>query len=312
MGVGHFGSVSKGVLDLDKNTVVAVKIISLDLKGATKSFMAECDVLRYTRHRNLLKVITACSSTDFHGNDFKALVYEFMSNGNLQQWTYNDQHAERALNLLQRVNIAIDTACALDYLHDNCNCNISIVHCDLKPANILLDNNMVAHVGDFGLAGFHLLSSSCINNSSVAIKGTIGYTPPEYGLGSRVSKEGDIYSYGIVLIEMMVAKPPTAGMFKEGLDLHKYVKKALFKNQLSKVIDPRLLDDCNGARNGVQDENSAANVCKMKCIKSLIKVGLKCSVDSPQNRIKIKDAINDLQDTKDTFLKELCIINRYM
>uniref|UniRef100_A0A803MCJ9 Protein kinase domain-containing protein n=1 Tax=Chenopodium quinoa TaxID=63459 RepID=A0A803MCJ9_CHEQI len=114
VGVGHFDSVYKGVLDLDQNKmVVAVKIISLNLKGATKSFMEECEALRISRHRNLLKVVTACSSMDFKGNDFKALVYEFMPNGNLQQWIHVDQH-ERTLSLIQRLNIAIDVACALD------------------------------------------------------------------------------------------------------------------------------------------------------------------------------------------------------
>ncbi|XP_021725410.1 receptor kinase-like protein Xa21 [Chenopodium quinoa] len=311
VGAGHFGSVYKGVLDLEHNkkVIVAVKVISLDLKGATKSFMAECEVLRNIRHRNLLRIITACSSTDFRGNDFKALVYEFMPNGNLQQWIHNNQHTENILSLVQRVSIAIDVACALDYLHNYC--DIPIIHCDLKPANILLDNDMVANVGDFGLARFHSQSSSRIT-SSVAVKGTVGYAAPEYGLGSRVSKEGDMYSFGIVLIEMMIAQSPTSSMFEEGLDLHKYAKKALSTDRLSRVVDPRLLDDSDGAGNGNQDIISATNVCRMKCIKSLMQLGVKCSVDSPQKRIKIEDAIKELQVTKDTFLEELRIINRYM
>ncbi|XP_021720192.1 probable LRR receptor-like serine/threonine-protein kinase At3g47570 [Chenopodium quinoa] len=305
VGVGHFGSVYKGVLDLDKkNMVVAVKIFSLDLKGATKSFMAECEALRMSRHRNLLKVVTACSSMDFKGNDFKALVYEFMPNGNLQQWIHIGKY-ERTLNLIQRVNIAIDVACALDYLHNYC--DIPIIHCDLKPSNILLDNDMVAHVGDFGLARFHL-HARVSYSSSLAVRGTVGYVAPEYGLGSIVSEEGDIYSYGIVLLEMMTAKTPTDRMFGGDLDLHKYAKSALLTDQLSKIIDPRLLD----ARNGNQDETLASTDCYIKCIKSVVKVGLKCSVQSSLYRITIKDAINELLGTKDKLLKELRIINRYM
>uniref|UniRef100_A0A803MCJ8 Protein kinase domain-containing protein n=1 Tax=Chenopodium quinoa TaxID=63459 RepID=A0A803MCJ8_CHEQI len=81
---------------------------------------------------------------------------------------------------------------------------------------------------------------------------------PEYGLGSMVSEEGDIYSYGIVLLEMMTAKTPTDRMFGGDLDLHKYAKSALLTDQLSKIIDPRLLDDSIGARNRNQDETLLA------------------------------------------------------
>ncbi|KMT08550.1 hypothetical protein BVRB_6g138300 isoform B [Beta vulgaris subsp. vulgaris] len=174
LGSGGFGSVYKGVLDLESHVVVAVKVIKLEQKGARKSFMAECEALRKIRHRNLVKVVTACSSTDFQGNDFKALIYEFMPNGNLQQWIRDDQH-QKALSLIQRVSIAIDVASALDYLHNNC--DVPIIHCDLKPSNILLDNDMVAHVGDFGLAKFHVPAST-YNSSSVAVKGTVGYAAP--------------------------------------------------------------------------------------------------------------------------------------
>ncbi|XP_021720409.1 probable LRR receptor-like serine/threonine-protein kinase At3g47570 [Chenopodium quinoa] len=235
LGVGRFGSVYKGVLDRESNMVVAVKVISLEQRGATKSFMAECAALRSIRHRNLLKIVTVCSS-----NDFKALVYVFMKNGSLHQWIHTDPNL-RTLSLLQRVKIAIDVASALDYLHNAC--DEPIIHCDLKPSNILLDDDMVAHVGDFGLARFHLRASAN-NSSSVAIKGTVGYAAPEYGVGSMVSKEGDVYSYGIVLLELMTSINPTDWMFEGGLDLHNHAKSAtLLPNQLINIIDPRLLDN---------------------------------------------------------------------
>ncbi|KAF8711088.1 hypothetical protein HU200_029094 [Digitaria exilis] len=138
--------------------VVAIKVFSLETRGAQKSFIAECGALRNVRHRNLVPILTACSSIDSNGNDFKALVY--------------------------RLSIMVDVADALAYLHHNH--QGSIVHCDLKPSNILLDDNMVAHVGDFGLARFRSDStgqSFADSNptSSVAIKGTIGYIAPEQG-----------------------------------------------------------------------------------------------------------------------------------
>ncbi|KAK9747933.1 hypothetical protein RND81_02G024600 [Saponaria officinalis] len=144
----------------------------LQQQGATKSFIAECKALRNTRHRNLVKIITVCSSTDFQRNDFKALVYEFMPKGNLDRWLHETGH----LTLLQRMDIAIDVAHALNYLHyEN---ETPIVHCDLKPSNILLDEDMVAHVGDFGLAKSFAHPGSLNQSSSVGVEGTVGYGAP--------------------------------------------------------------------------------------------------------------------------------------
>lgn len=179
IGVGSFGSVYRGYLHQHER-LVAVKVLNLQQRGASKSFMAECKALGKVRHRNLLKIVTSCSSMDYDGNDFKALVFDFMPNGNLESWLHvNEQHESRNLNLKQMLDIAIDVAHALDYLHNHC--EIPIVHCDLKPSNILLDDDMVAHVGDFGLA--KLLSGvtnsfSRDQTNSSAIKGTVGYVAP--------------------------------------------------------------------------------------------------------------------------------------
>lgn len=184
IGSGSFGSVYKGILGPNQ-TVVAVKVLHLHERGALKSFLAECEALRNIRHRNLVRVLTACSSVDFRGNDFKALVYEFMPNGSLQSWLQPIPNAEdidgelRMLSLIQRLNIAIDVASALYYLHHHC--QKLIVHCDIKPSNILLDNDLNAHVGDFGLARFIPGSeskSSPNQSSSVGLQGTIGYAAP--------------------------------------------------------------------------------------------------------------------------------------
>ncbi|XP_074279755.1 uncharacterized protein LOC141605023 [Silene latifolia] len=170
LGMGSFGSVFKGILD---GKAVAVKVLNLQHRCASKSFMAECNTLRNVRHRNLIGIITACSSIDFQRNDFRALVYEFMPNGSLDRWLHG---VDGNMSLAQRVDLAIDVAHAISYLHHEC--ETPIVHCDLKPSNILLDNDMVAHVGDFGLARFLTQPRHPNQSSTIGIKGTVGYAAP--------------------------------------------------------------------------------------------------------------------------------------
>ena len=166
--------------------MVAIKVFNLETRGAQKSFIAECDALRNVRHRNLVPILTACSTIDSNGNDFKALVYEFMPRGDLHNLLYSTRESEgssylNCVSLDQRLSIIVDVSDALAYLHHSH--QGTIVHCDLKPSNILLDNDMVAHVGDFGLARFKFSSttSSAVDSystSTAAIKGTIAYVAP--------------------------------------------------------------------------------------------------------------------------------------
>ncbi|XP_026390617.1 probable LRR receptor-like serine/threonine-protein kinase At3g47570 [Papaver somniferum] len=200
VGVGSYGSVYKGslILKQETTTTVAVKVLDLKRRGASKSFMAECEAIRCIRHRNLVKILTSCSTTDYKGNEFKDLVSEFMPNGNLENWlhpTANDEQlqrsARRSLSFMERLNVAIDVASALGYLHHHC--GTPIVHCDLKPSNVLLDNDLNGHVGDFGLAKFlgevviNFNSEQQNNSTSVGIRGSISYAAPEYGMGREVS-----------------------------------------------------------------------------------------------------------------------------
>ncbi|CAL5057149.1 unnamed protein product [Urochloa decumbens] len=179
IGRGSYGTVYRGRLKESKMEV-AVKVFDMDMHGAEKSFMSECEALRGIQHRNLLPIETACSTVDHNGNPFKALIYEFMPNGNLDTWLHhkNDSKDPKCLGLTQRINIALNIADALEYLHHNC--GNPIIHCDLKPSNVLLDADMNARLGDFGIARFYqnprLPSAGSI--SSIGVKGTIGYIAP--------------------------------------------------------------------------------------------------------------------------------------
>ncbi|KAM7481713.1 hypothetical protein LguiB_006296 [Lonicera macranthoides] len=259
IGVGSFCTVYKGILNLEEK-VVAVK-----------------------------------------GNDFKALVYEFMFNGSLGRWLHSSQEANdgpserQTLNLRQRVNIATDVVCALDYLHNSC--GRLIVHCDLKPNNILLDGDMVAHVGDFGQARLHLDSSYSNQSNTVGIRGTIGYTAPEYGMGGEISAKGDVYSYGILVLEMITGKRPTDPQFTEGLNLHNYAKMSL-PNCVMEIVDPMLLNNIEEeASTIVSDGNQrlqASNENIEDSLISLVKIGVTCSMQSPQDRIDITSVVREL------------------
>ncbi|XP_058110857.1 probable LRR receptor-like serine/threonine-protein kinase At3g47570 [Magnolia sinica] len=297
IGAGSFASVYKGILH-HFGTMVAMKVFNLQRQGALRSFMAECEALRNIRHRNLVKILTCCSSIDFKGNDFKALVYEYMPSGSLETWLHKDNHDQltRSLKFTQRLNIAIDVASALDYLHNHC--ETSIIHRDLKPSNILLDDDMIAHVSDFGLARFLF---EVAQTSSVGMKGSIGYIAPEYAMGGKASTQGDVYSYGILLLEMITGKGPINDMFKDNLSLHHYAKLAL-PEQVVGIVDPQLLleeaeaTQCNGkhinTRNKMHD-----------CLISMVKIGVLCSAESPRERMVMRDVVAEMRAIKDLFLR---------
>ncbi|CAL5387712.1 unnamed protein product [Camellia sinensis] len=297
IGVGNYGFVYKGILN-QVQTVVAVKVLSLEHKGASKSFMSECKALRSIRHRNVLKILSVCSSMDFQGNEFMALVYEFMVNGSLEKWLHkdgvqNEGQEEESSNLkfIHRLNIAIDVASAIEYLH--CHCDLTIIHGDLKPSNVLLDDEMTAHVGDFGLAKIISTVSSEVvqyQSNSTAVRGTIGYVAPEYAMGNIASPLADVYSYGILLLEMLTGKKPTDNVFKDDLSLHSFVESAL-PDQVMEIVDPRILS-----------EDEPISWLKDNLV-SVLRIGIACSMESPGDRMQIQYVVNELCKIKNAYEK---------
>ncbi|CAL5021592.1 unnamed protein product [Urochloa decumbens] len=295
LGKGRYGSVYKCTLE-GEDKPVAVKVFNLQQLGSSKSFQAECEALRRVRHRSLIKIITCCASIDNQGQDFKALVIDLMPNGSLYGWLhpkYSTATLNNTLSLAQRLDIAVHVMDALDYLHNHC--QPPIVHCDVKPSNILLAEDMSARVGDFGISRILLETGTSQNsNSTIGIRGSIGYVAPEYGEGSPISTLGDVYSLGILLLEMFTGRSPTDDMFRETVDLHKFSESAL-PDRVLEITDPTIW-----VHNDVNDKITRSRV--QECLVSVISIGISCSKQQPRDRMPIRDAAMEMHAIRDANL----------
>ncbi|XP_043694911.1 putative leucine-rich repeat receptor-like serine/threonine-protein kinase At2g24130 [Telopea speciosissima] len=314
IGSGSYGHVYKGVLG--DGTLVAVKVLKLQTGNSTKSFNRECQVLKRIRHRNLMRIITACSLPDF-----KALVLPYMANGSLESHLYPSHQDQGTglrsgssdLSLIQRVNICSDIAEGMAYLHHHS--PIKVIHCDLKPSNVLLNDEMTALVSDFGIARL-VMNVEAGNNGGVEnmgnstanmLAGSIGYIAPEYGYGAKTSTKGDVYSFGILVLEMVTRKRPTDDMFASGLSLHKWVKNH-FHGRVEKVIDSSLM-------RAERDQSPEVQKMWEVAISELIELGLLCTQEAQSTRPSMLDAADDLNrlkryldgDTTATFASSLGI-----
>ncbi|XP_059668868.1 probable LRR receptor-like serine/threonine-protein kinase At3g47570 [Cornus florida] len=276
IGKGGIGSVYKGIFT--DGMVAAVKVFNLEQQGAFQSFDAECEVMRNIRHRNLVKIISSCSNLDFI-----ALVLEYMPNGNLDRWLYSHNYC---LTIVQRLCIMIDVASAVKYLHHGSSTSTPVVHCDLKPSNILLDEDRVAHVGDFGIAKLLMENNSMGQTKTL---GTIGYMAPEYGSAGIVSAMADVYSYGILLMETFTRKKPTDDLFLGELSLKHWVCES-FPSEMLEVVDANLLRG--------EEENFAST---KNCLSSLLELALECTTDLPEERVNMKNVLARLKKIKITF-----------
>ncbi|XP_059076992.1 putative leucine-rich repeat receptor-like serine/threonine-protein kinase At2g24130 [Cryptomeria japonica] len=230
----------------------------------------------------------------FMGNPGLCLVLEFACNGSLERHLHPDRDDDEGFckfGLSECLSIAVDVAHGLEYLHHDCplqivhhDCPLQIVHCDLRPSNVLLDANMTALVNDFGISRLTTKNSmDSLSTTTFALKGSIGYIAPEYGLGGNASIKGDVYSCGILILEMVTRKRPSDDMFVGDMTLQKWVSSA-FPNRLAEIVDSGLIVGEN-----MEDNNYLI---------SLIHVGLLCSSESPRERPSIRDVCNALESLK--------------
>lgn len=272
LGSGSYGSVFRGTLTDGSN--IAVKVFHLQSEGANRSFDSECEVLASIRHRNIIRILSCCSN-----EDIKALVLEYMPNGSLESWLYACNYY---LNMLQRMNIAIDVAAALEYLHHD---HVPpIVHCDLKPSNIFLDQDMIARICDFSIAKLFGEREVLVQTKTLA---TIGYMAPEYGTEGIVSTSGDVYSFGVILLEMFTMKKPTDDIFGEELNLKQWITKSLHADSIMDVVDSNLVGHEDVQLHG-----------RKECLADIFHLGLDCLAESPRERINMRDILLRLKKIK--------------
>ncbi|XP_055818967.1 G-type lectin S-receptor-like serine/threonine-protein kinase RLK1 [Solanum dulcamara] len=192
VGRGAFGIVYKGVMPIGSRNVVAIKKLDRVAHEAEKDFMTEVNVISQTHHKNLVRLLGYCNE-----GPHRLLVYEYMSNGTLASFIFGDPKPTWS----QRTYIAMGIARGLAYLHEEC--STQIIHCDIKPQNILLDDYHFARISDFGLSKLMMINQS---RTLTNIRGTRGYVAPEWFRNSQVTVKVDVYSFGVLLLEIITCR----------------------------------------------------------------------------------------------------------
>ncbi|XP_060202308.1 putative serine/threonine-protein kinase [Lycium barbarum] len=265
IGGGGFGVVYKGALR--DETRIAIKCLSAESKQGTKEFLTEINMISNTRHPNLVQLIGCCVES---GN--RMLIYEYLENNSLASALLGSKSKRVSLDWPKRVAICLGVASGLAFLHEEA--APPIVHRDIKASNILLDENLHPKIGDFGLAK---LFPENVTHLSTQVAGTIGYLAPEYALFGQLTKKADIYSFGVLVLEIISGRSSSKAAFGvELLVLVEWVWKLREEGRLLDIVDPELT------------EYPEAELLRF------IKVALFCTQAAPTQRPKMKQVIEML------------------
>ncbi|XP_006854585.3 G-type lectin S-receptor-like serine/threonine-protein kinase RLK1 [Amborella trichopoda] len=267
LGKGSFGTVFKGILCNDAEVAVK-KLEKLEEEGE-EEFRTEVNVIGRTHHKNLVQLLGFCDE-----GSHRLLVYEFMRNGSLAELLFNEENRP---NWEDRVKMALDIARGLLYLHEEC--VTQIIHCDIKPQNILLDEFHTAKISDFGLA--KLLTPDQTRTLTVA-RGTRGYEAPEWHRNVPVTAKVDVYSYGAMLMEIICCrKSLVVDVPEDEIILSEWVYKCFQDGCLEKLITPEELE--------VREEKQR--------LERMVLVALWCKQEEPTLRPSMKTVVLMLEGT---------------
>ncbi|CAH1422944.1 unnamed protein product [Lactuca virosa] len=273
IGRGAHGTVYKA--SLGQNGVFAVKKLMFGAsKEGSTSMVREIETVGKVRHRNLVRL------EDFWmRKNYGLILYRYMHNGSLHD-ILHEMHPPPLLDWSIRCNIALGTAHGLAYLHFDC--DPAIVHRDIKPMNILLDDELEPHISDFGIA--KLLDQSSPALMSGILRGTIGYIAPENAFTNTKSMESDVYSYGVVLLELITRKKAVDDSFADGLDIVRWVKSVWSeKVELEVVVDSGLYDDLYDSF--VREQ-----------VTEVLQLALRCTETEPNRRPSMREVVKELED----------------